>query len=252
MILLLSGGLDSIAMWRLLKCNAVTFNLGTKPSNKELESLLWATDHFGFSYYQTRELDMRVHEADNGYVPFRNSILILAAAQLDPDVAIGQIAEWAPDKNKRFYRRLEKTVNVEGKMAQFEGGLRISAPYAHLSKGALIREYGAKFGFAEMETLLRRTWSCYLDGEIHCGRCGGCGQRFNAECHAARLLALPINTLLSRYEVIPEFVPTPLVDQARWVRDNGLLGVRQLRERRDQNWSARFYHQHHGSDLRAG
>ena len=57
------------------------------------------------------------HETDTGYLPFRNAILILSAAQLDNEVVLGQVAEWCPDKNFSFYRRLEQAVNMSGTAA---------------------------------------------------------------------------------------------------------------------------------------
>lgn len=241
MILLLSGGLDSIAAWRLLGLpDAVSFGMSTKAEHRETDALNWAKFKFG-AEYATRYMPM-VGEQGNGYVPYRNSLLILAAAQLDRQVIIGAIAEWAPDKNRRFYRRLERTVNVTGKVAKFSGPLRIYDPYAGYAKGRLIAEYAKRFGLGEAAELLKNTWSCYGDGYRHCGRCGGCIQRWNAEAYYAALVGLPLNDALSVYDAEPPLGLTPIADKARWVRDNGWLGVQQLTERRRQNRSALQLH----------
>lgn len=253
MILILSGGLDSIAAWRLLDMPpAVHFQLGTRSHEREFEAIVWAQNRFQsgpISQWRTaqfRPFSMADFEAENGYLPFRNSLLILAAAQLDPHVVIGQIAEWAPDKNFRFYRRLERAVNVEGKVARFDGNLRIDAPFAGWSKGRLVYEYARRFGGVEAEQLLARTWSCYESGDRHCGHCGGCRQRFNAEIHFARLMGEPLNTYLSLYETTPNLGLTPVADQLRWLRDNGVHGVQQILARRSQNKSARLFHERRG------
>jgi 7-cyano-7-deazaguanine synthase in queuosine biosynthesis len=242
MILLLSGGMDSIAAWRLLRLpDAINFDLGTKPHEREQEALAWAQFRFGRTY-RKRPLPIGEHEKENGYLPYRNPMLILAAAQIDPVVCIGQIAEWAPDKSRKFYRRLERTVNVPGQLAKFDKRLLVIAPFAGLSKGELIAKYCDKFGPLETSELLRHTWSCYGDGVRHCGQCGGCVQRFNAEAHFAKLTGVSINDALSNYERVPNFVPTPSQDKARWVRDNGIQGVQQIYKRWQQNRSAKELH----------
>jgi len=243
MILLLSGGLDSIAIWRLWGCRAVNINLDTIAAGREEKAMLWAAEHFDM-HIRGRQLIMNTLEQVNGYVPFRNPILILIAAQIDPIVVIGQIAEWAPDKNRRFYRRLERTVNVTGKLANFDGGLEIIAPFAHLNKGELIALYHNTFGRDETSLLLENTWSCYSNRDVHCGSCGGCVQRWNGEAHYVDLMDRQGigSAELTKYQTEPQFVPTPTSDKFRWVRDNGLLGVRQIMARRKQNKSAEQRH----------
>lgn len=249
MILLLSGGMDSIAAWRLLRLpDAVNFDMGTKPQQREQEALAWAQFRFGKTY-RKRPLPIGDCEQPNGFVPFRNPLLILAAAQIDPVVCIGQIAEWAPDKNKRFYRRLERTVNVSGQLAEFDRELLVIAPFAGLAKGELIALYNHNFGPVETSELLRHTWSCYRDGERHCGVCGGCVQRFNAEAHFAKLTGVSLNDALGNYETVPQFVPTPSQDKARWVRDNGVQGLQQIFKRWQQNRSAKELHRSLVPDL---
>lgn len=249
MILILSGGLDSIAAWRLLDMPpAVHFQLGTRSREREYEAIIWAQNRFNdgpiseWTTAQFRPFPMADFEAENGYLPFRNALLILAAAQLDNTVVIGQVSEWAPDKNLRFYRRLERAVNISGRVAEFNGNLRIEAPFAGWSKGRLLFEYARRFGLYEAELLLAQTWSCYGDGRLHCGRCGGCRQRFHAEVHFARLMDAALNRFIGAYEVLPTFELTPLSDQLRWLRDNGFSGVQQILARRSQNKSARLFH----------
>jgi 7-cyano-7-deazaguanine synthase in queuosine biosynthesis len=242
MILMLSGGLDSISTWRLLRLpTALNFDLGTKPQAKEQQALDWAQFRFG-KRCLTRSLPMAEYEAENGYLAFRNPLMILAAAQIDPLVVIASISEWAPDKNFKFYRRLEKAVNVPGQLASFDKRLRISAPFSQLSKGELIALYDKTFGVGETRELLDRTWSCYGDGEVHCGTCGGCIQRWNAESHYNRLMG-HTTRIFSTYETEPPYVLTPSLDKARWLRDNGWRGIQQIWKRRQQNLSAKRVHQ---------
>lgn len=226
MILLLSGGVDSICAWRLLGLpTAVNFDLGTVPTGHERTALDWASEHFGKAYI-SRQLGMGNHEQGNGYVPFRNALLILAAAQIDTDVALAAVAEWAPDKNSRFYRRLERAVNRGGASAGFDGGLRVHAPFAALSKGELLALYYDRFGKEETRLVLGNTWSCYRSSAHHCGECGGCRQRYAAEWQMQKMTGMGPVTVFGG---TPGRWHTPLRDKARWVYDNGWLGVQQMR-----------------------
>ena len=228
MIQLLSGGLDSILQWRLLNRHqvvpAITFNLGTKAVSREAEAIRWAADHFKLPIIYA-DAPMAESEAANGWVDFRNSILLLLAAQRDPDgeVALGACAEVAPDKNERFYRRLERAVNMTGVAAGNSKRLKIMTPYADLSKGEALWLYDLTFGASEARLLLDRTWSCYMDGEVPCLQCGSCRQRIAAEWQYAHLSKTePPPYTAERWRI-------PWRDRVRWVLDNGWLGVQQIR-----------------------
>jgi len=148
-VLLLSGGLDSIAAWRLLGCpQAVHFAHGSAAEARERRALLWAVDQacasWGFDGVQLRglllpELDVQ----DNGYVPYRNAIFCLMAANSFPGatrIIVAQVAEWAPDKNLRFWRRLTKLMNemTRSRSNEIDRRVKIVAPFAGLTKGQLL------------------------------------------------------------------------------------------------------------------
>ena len=225
MILLLSGGIDSLAVWRLLDLpTAIHFDLGTTASANEYSVVTSAMHRFGASNAVIDEtLDMSHAEAENGYVDFRNSLLILKAAQHDPQVILAAVAEWAPDKNRRFYRRLERAVNTRGVAASNTNQLQVLTPFAALSKGELLHRYYQRFGVRELEWLLDTAWSCYGSGEEPCMACGACRQRIAAEHELAALAGwdAPLYTA-ARWRI-------PWRDRLRWVRDNGRLGVRQIK-----------------------
>lgn len=188
---------------------------------KEQRALRWACDHFDRPFL-TRTLPMGSAEKPNGWLPFRNSILVLAAAQIDPHVVLAAVAEWAPDKNSRWARRLEKAANQFGVAATATERLRISMPFAALSKGELLWAYHRKFGAEETSLLLANTWSCYHSLPRPCGMCGGCRQRIAAEHQYASLAGLPAPAATAQRWVIP------VRDRLRWIRDNGFLGLRQI------------------------
>ena len=134
MILLLSGGIDSVAIWRLLDLpNAVNFNIGTAPMSRENDSLAWASRHFKRDYL-CRPLFMN-REKPNGWLPFRNSLLVLAAAQIDTTVILGAVAEWAPDKNFRWARRLEQAVNEKAQPLRRQSNCALRCRLRSFPKG---------------------------------------------------------------------------------------------------------------------
>jgi len=222
MICLLSGGVDSVAAWRLLGLpTAVHFTLGTVSTNRERRTIHWCQSRFAAPIL-FRELPMGSAERGNGWLPFRNSLLVLSAAQIDPEVVLGAVAEWAPDKNLRWARRLERAVNQAGAAAGNSEKLQIRLPFAHLSKGELLMQYHQRFGELDTAELLANTWSCYQSLPRPCGKCGGCRQRIAAEHQYA---------LLSGTTRPPEGAHRwriPVSDRIRWVRDNRVLGIRQL------------------------
>lgn len=225
MIVLLSGGLDSIAAWRLLGLpRAINFDLGTQAAWREEGAINWAAEHFVADYTSLR-VPMHMSEADNGWVDFRNSILLLLAAQHDADgeVVLGAVAEYAPDKNDRFYKRLERAVNERGAAAGNAKQLTVLTPYADVSKGELLWLYHCRFGASEARLLLDNTWSCYRHGKNPCLSCGGCRQRIAAEHQYARLSGTeaPLYTT-SRWRI-------PWRDRLLWVAANGYRGVQQIR-----------------------
>jgi 7-cyano-7-deazaguanine synthase len=78
-----------------------------------------------------------------------------------------------PDCRPGFIDAAEHLARVANE-GFIEAGFQIVAPFLHVTKDEIVRR-GAELGvqFAE-------TWSCYLGGERHCGRCGTCVERREA------------------------------------------------------------------------
>jgi 7-cyano-7-deazaguanine synthase in queuosine biosynthesis len=217
MILLMSGGIDSIIAHRMRWHPAVYFKLGTKSEAMELRALDWVDrqDWAGEIHYSRALQYLGEHELDNGYVPYRNGLLVTWAAMRDPNVVVAQVAEWAPDKNLRYWRRLERTLTQAGSTQKWKRQVTIITPYARYTKGELLKAYMRRFGPGETAELLLHTWSCYEDGTFHCGLCAGCQQRKVAE-----LVAKMPTTIYEHIGLrLPE-TKAMAVDGLRWVRDN--------------------------------
>ena len=114
-------------------------------------------------------------------VPFRNAIFLSTAVAYA--VAIGAMrifygaqgsdAQFYPDCRKEFYESFQSAARLGTGQ-----DLVIEAPFSQMSKSALVKlgsQLGVPFGL---------TWSCYLNGQKHCGKCESCTNRKKAFAEA--------------------------------------------------------------------
>jgi 7-cyano-7-deazaguanine synthase len=107
-------------------------------------------------------------------VPFRNAIFLSTAVAYAVTIGADKIFYGAqgsdepfyPDCRREFYEAFEKAARL-GTCQE----IVIKAPFSGSKKSELITE-GAKLGVP-----FDLTWSCYLDGDIHCGKCESCVNR---------------------------------------------------------------------------
>jgi 7-cyano-7-deazaguanine synthase len=110
-------------------------------------------------------------------VPFRNaiflSIAVAYASTFSADKifygAHGSDAIFYPDCRREFYKAFEKAAQLGTNQ-----NIAIYAPYINKKKADLI-----KAGI-ELNVPLELTWSCYHNGEKHCGQCEACINRKRA------------------------------------------------------------------------
>jgi 7-cyano-7-deazaguanine synthase len=114
-------------------------------------------------------------------VPFRNAIFLSTAVAYA--VAIGAMrifygaqgsdAPYYPDCRKEFYESFQSAARLGTGQ-----DLVIEAPFSQMSKSALVK-LGSQLGVP-----FRLTWSCYLNGQKHCGKCESCTNRKKAFAEA--------------------------------------------------------------------
>jgi 7-cyano-7-deazaguanine synthase len=114
-------------------------------------------------------------------VPNRNAIMLSVAV----GVAVASRADAVatavhagdhpiyPDCRPAFIEAVEHEARI-GNEGFVVDGFRVLAPFLAVTKDEIVRR-GAAVGvpFAE-------TWSCYMGGDLHCGRCGTCVERREA------------------------------------------------------------------------
>jgi 7-cyano-7-deazaguanine synthase len=124
-----------------------------------------------------RNIALTSHFSQPIVVPFRNAIFLSVAVSYAAGIgasvifygAHGSDAANYPDCRPDFYKSLEETAWLGT-----EKTIQIQAPFCGITKAELLR-VGANLGVP-----FELTWSCYLDGDKHCGKCESCVNRKNA------------------------------------------------------------------------
>ena len=203
-VVILSGGLDSLCLGAHLSSKydlyGITFSYGQRAS-KELNAarhvgkILKLKEHkvvrieFMKSLYgQSNVLTSTKKKIPSKFdysivVPIRNAIFLSVATAWAFSLGASLVAYGAhtddkkyPDCRPAFSKKLESALN-EGEIDGIRLGLRnkiqIWTPYlAGLSKSTLIKTGYKKFG-----NNIFKTWSCYSNTALHCGRCESCNNR---------------------------------------------------------------------------
>ena len=220
-IVLCSGGMDSVAAlhWAARHhtvAAAVSFDYGSKHNAREIP---FAAEHarslgvphtiipldfianlFASDLLKTGGAVPEGHYEDKTMrqtvVPFRNGIMLAAAGGLAESLGAEGLVIAAhsgdhaiyPDCREDFMRAMGDALRL-GTYA----GIQLLRPFIAFTKGQIVLE-GKKLGVD-----FARTWSCYVGGEIHCGKCGTCVERREA----FQLAGLPDPTRYADTSTLP-------------------------------------------------
>jgi 7-cyano-7-deazaguanine synthase len=202
----LSGGLDSVTLAYALAAEgsdliALSFDYGQRHV-KEIEFAARCADRLGADHHivDLRSVgalltgsaltDPGVEVPEGHYtdasmsatvVPNRNAIMMSVgvgvAVARDADAVATAVHAGDhpvyPDCRPGFIDAAEHLARVANE-GFIEAGFQVVAPFLHVTKDEIVRR-GAALGVQFGET-----WSCYLGGERHCGRCGTCVERREA------------------------------------------------------------------------
>lgn len=202
-VIVLSGGPDSatVAYWAKkqgYEIYPITFNYGqiavkeTESAKKIAEKLGTTTKIIDLSALKeifsgvtslcNTNIPLTAEFSQPIIVPFRNAIFLSAAVAYAVTVgakkiyygAQGSDEPFYPDCRREFYEAFEKAARL-GTCEE----ISIQAPFSDMRKSDVIKA-GAELGVP-----FELTWSCYLDGAKHCGRCESCVNRKKAFSEAA-------------------------------------------------------------------
>jgi 7-cyano-7-deazaguanine synthase len=197
-VVVLSGGPDSatVAYWAKAqgyRIYPITFNYGqiavkeTEAAQKIAEKLGESTKTIDLSALKdifngstslvNRDIPLTTEFSAPIIVPFRNAIFLSAAVAYAVTVGANHIFYGAqgsdepfyPDCRREFYEAFEKVARLGT-----DQEITVRAPFSSQKKSYLIKK-GAELGVP-----FELTWSCYLDGKKHCGKCESCINRKRA------------------------------------------------------------------------
>lgn len=197
-VIILSGGPDSVtvAYWAKEQgydVSAITFNYGQK-AQIEIKRAREIAEGLGIKHqvvdlsnlsqiYQgvtslvDKGLDVSSEFTEPIIVPFRNGVFMAVTVAFADGVGANHIYYGAhssdepfyPDCRREFYEAFQKAARLGTEREIF-----ISSPYSDIKKSEVLAE-AVRLGVP-----LDMTWSCYLNGAVHCGVCESCNNRKNA------------------------------------------------------------------------
>jgi len=216
-VVLLSSGMDSAVCASLAareyQLAFLHVQYGQKSAQKELECFQSLCDFFkpervliaqapffkeiGASSLTVDEMAIPEEEGEGiptTYVPFRNGIFLSIAAAWAEAIGAKKIFigvnqvdfSGYPDCREAFIKAFEKAI-LEGTRPETQ--ITLEAPLLHLSKKEIVA-LGMSLG-----TPFERTWSCYQNTELACGRCASCKLRFKAFQEAGFIDPIPYQAL---------------------------------------------------------
>jgi 7-cyano-7-deazaguanine synthase len=204
-VFIVSGGLDSVgtaSYWKNKDYDLylMTFFYGQRAKvegdiARELGKKLGAVDHkfidISFMknlYGSTNVLTDETKEMPSQFrpsiiVPIRNAIFLAIATAWAFSIKASIVAYGAhltdnpyPDCRPEFAKSLASTLNLGDIDAMNSGehpGIEIWSPaIANLEKWEML-----KISYGLLREAVYRTWSCYLDGPVQCGKCESCRNR---------------------------------------------------------------------------
>ena len=203
-VIIVSGGMDSITLLYDHKDEialGISFDYGSNHNAREIPFAKMHCERLGIKhitinldfmhqYFKSSLLDgaeaiPEGHYADDNMkstvVPFRNGIMLSIAIGIAESNNLDQvfIANHGgdhtiyPDCRPEFINAIDAAAT-----AGTYNNVKVVAPYTKITKSDIAR-IGKKLGIDYTET-----WSCYKDGEVHCGKCGTCVERKEALAEA--------------------------------------------------------------------
>lgn len=203
-VAILSGGLDSLCMGAYLKPKfdlyGITFSYGQRASS-EIRSARFVANtlklkqhkiiDIGFMktlYGESNVLTSAKKSLPEKFdysivVPIRNGVFLSIATAWAFTLNASLVAYGAhtddtkyPDCRPAFSRKIESAFNqgeIDGIRLGIRSRVKVWTPFSGgLSKSTLI-----KIGYESLGDDIFKTWSCYSNARLHCGKCESCRNR---------------------------------------------------------------------------
>ena len=183
MVLLFSGGMDSVIFDHLLKPDVLLYlPTGSKYEYIETKKL----DDLAMKGYIDNKklvvlpdvLNLSLFERDDAIVPNRNAFLLLFASLYGEILILGSVqGDRSYDKDEIFYDKMMALLNHMWQEQHWteEKTFKVMSPYKNTTKTQLIKDYLADGGKPE---ILLESYSCYEGKEELCGWCKPCFRKW--------------------------------------------------------------------------
>ena len=207
-VVIVSGGLDSSGVASYWKkedyaLHLLTFDYGQRARQEiklalEIGKELGAKEHkvidisfmkqlYGSTNVLTDETkEMPSSFQSNIIVPLRNGVFLTIAAAFAFSAGAEILAYGAhlsdmayPDCRPEFAKLLGAALNL-GDIDAIESKTHPAIKLWSPATEGLTKDQMLKISYAQLDKLVYKTWSCYLDGEKQCGRCESCNNRKKA------------------------------------------------------------------------
>lgn len=183
MVLLFSGGMDSVIFDHLLKPDVLLYlPTGSKYEYIETQKL---DDLAMKGYIDSKKLvvlpdvlDLSLFERDDAIVPNRNAFLLLFASLYGETLVLGSVqGDRSFDKDEVFYARMADLLNHMWQEQHWTEAknFTVMSPYKSTTKTQLVKDYLADGGNPE---ILLESYSCYEGKEKLCGWCKPCFRKW--------------------------------------------------------------------------
>lgn len=175
-IALFSSGLDSYILYRVYKPEKLLYiDMGTDESFHEIKLL--KSCGYGTNLKIIKAPFISSFELANKFIPFRNNILVLLAAQYANHIYIGvNLGDSARDKDFVFKAQMEGILNYFSAQRHAvsidEYPYVVDMPYRNATKTEMVKDF-VDHGY-DLEELVTYSRSCYSDTEKECGNCRSC------------------------------------------------------------------------------
>lgn len=172
-VLLFSGGLDSyIAYYYLGEPTAIFVNMKHKYADIELERVHQMISQFNMNIIIDNDtFDFSRMELPNAIIPNRNMYLAMLASNYGDNIWMAACdGDYNLDKNPEIFNKASSFFS-----ALMDRNIKVDTPFWDWTKTDMIRWY-LKNGYPKEG--LYSTYSCFNNGERHCGRCPSCLRRW--------------------------------------------------------------------------
>lgn len=170
-VIMRTSGVDSVCVDFLEKPDIrVYYDIGEDYNKTEMQYLPKDT-------IIDNSLNLSGKIIDEFILPRRNAIFSLMCAEYGDLVLLSTTSiDGISDASYEFILAMNNLLSVLEDERFHVKKSKVIAPYRHLTKVGLVRTYLQKGG--SVDELQNNTWSCYSGGDIECGKCKSCLQKY--------------------------------------------------------------------------